>query len=338
MQLADASAHAAWTRLASDRSEAGRAELLDRVTRLFLAGPPPSPVAAALYADVVLRLLAGLPAGRAAALAARLAEAPDLPVRLALHLAAQPIAVAAPLLRHSPVLGTADLARLAEAHGAPHRAAIAMRRDLDPALVEGLVEGGERTVLHALAANDAAPLSGRALAILLGRAEADGELRARLAARQDAPAEVAERLVPFLARQLRALRAMALRSPPAIPPTPWLSPEAVAEALRPHTEESRLRALSTLIATAIGLPAARVAELIGRRDPAPIAALCKVAGLPGDVFAALVGLSGAGARRPAREVERLARRYETLSLADAERGLALLGIRRPRARGTPTGP
>ena len=112
-------------------------------------------------------------------IAGELWPAPTLVARLA----ADEIAIAGPVLRRSPVLDDDALLRVIGACAPEHRAAIASRPTISPAVAEAVVDSGDRSALAALAAKETAdppsPVVHRpdAEALLLSKLQAADQLR-----------------------------------------------------------------------------------------------------------------------------------------------------------------
>lgn len=121
-------------------------------------------------------------------LADGLKSSSHLPPDIARRLADDEIEIAAPILRHSPVLGDEFIAGIIESKSESHALAVAERRPLGKALVDHLVvhKGTKRVVIR-LIENNGAELSD---AILLGFREwgrADKDIAHRLQRRPNLP-------------------------------------------------------------------------------------------------------------------------------------------------------
>ncbi|WP_188311994.1 DUF2336 domain-containing protein [Salinarimonas soli] len=124
-------------------------------------------------------------------LSERLARVPSGPVRSVLLLAHDPDShVAAPVLRHSPLLPEPVLVAIAWTRGQGHLAAIAGRRHITPRVSDMVLARGAAPVLRTLAANDTARLSEDGMARLARLARGDGRIKDALARRPDVPGEV----------------------------------------------------------------------------------------------------------------------------------------------------
>jgi uncharacterized protein (DUF2336 family) len=99
-----------------------------------------------LFDDILQRVLDELPFARQE-LAERLAARADVPPRVVVKLAADTIAVAAPVLTHSPVLQDDDLAGLAREKSQDHLLAISNRSWVSERITDILVDRGDSLVL-----------------------------------------------------------------------------------------------------------------------------------------------------------------------------------------------
>jgi uncharacterized protein (DUF2336 family) len=122
------------------------------------------------------------------ALAETLACVEDAPPGVIFALACDQSDVAAPVLTLSPLLSDAQLIDCAAMGDRDAQAAIAVRRDLSPAVCAALAEIGAREALIALAVNEDANPPDFALRRMIERFGADGELREALLGRQWLPA------------------------------------------------------------------------------------------------------------------------------------------------------
>lgn len=127
--------------------------------------------------------------------AVRLSVAVNAPVRTVVRLAHDDIAVARPLLVHSPALTNEDLIELAIAHGIEHMTAIAARAQLDVSVTDVLVFNGDDTVRRAVTDNHGARISERGFRRLAHQAGGDRDFGAALGARPDTPEVVLQFLI-----------------------------------------------------------------------------------------------------------------------------------------------
>lgn len=137
---------------------------------------------------------------------AELASRVDLAERFSLlnnaprHLVSQlarenEIAVAAPVLRRSPVLDDAALLEIARLKGQGHLLAMTERPALSAAITDVLVERGDRDVVRRAAANAGAVFSPGSYSELIKRAAQDGVLTLRIGQRSDLSGENLKQLL-----------------------------------------------------------------------------------------------------------------------------------------------
>jgi uncharacterized protein (DUF2336 family) len=123
-----------------------------------------------------------------------LKDAPDLPRDIAVSLATDRPEIATGVLEHSPVLDDEDLMEILRAHPGEHRAAVARRSQLAPAVVDELCRcGNEKTVL-ALLANGGANFAEPTLHFLLDARRHWPAVREAIARRRLLPIRIAESL------------------------------------------------------------------------------------------------------------------------------------------------
>jgi hypothetical protein len=133
--------------------------------------------------------------------AERIAMRLDAPRRVVVRLAGDIIAVAAPVLIRSPLLGDNDLMVLAQRQSQDHLLAIARRDELSEPITDILVDRGDALVLDSMAENPGARFSRPGAAVLMEKARLREALWRRLAARADLPLRRTDGLA---ARQLAA--------------------------------------------------------------------------------------------------------------------------------------
>src|SRR5580658_6204916 len=138
-----------------------RAEILGRVTDLFIAGATHlSDEEVALFDDVITRLAVEIEVSTRALLSIRLAPIPNAPPRTIRTLAFDDaIEVAEPVLRQSPRLSDADLVENARIKGQGHMLAISRRNHLSELVTNVLVERGDQPVLMSTIENRGAKFS-----------------------------------------------------------------------------------------------------------------------------------------------------------------------------------
>jgi uncharacterized protein (DUF2336 family) len=174
-----------------------RADILRRVTSLFLAGAPSfNGDHVQLFDDVFGRLVKEIESKARAELAVRLAPVENAPLEILRRLARDDdISVAGPVLSQSPRLPQSDLLDIAQTKSQAHLFAISGREGIDESVTEVLVKRGDRDVVRKVVANPGARLSEASFSGLVERAECDEELAETVAQRPDVPDHVFRELV-----------------------------------------------------------------------------------------------------------------------------------------------
>jgi uncharacterized protein (DUF2336 family) len=182
-----------------------RAEILGRVTDLFVAGATRlSDEEVALFDDVITRLAVEIEISTRALLSMRLAPIPNAPPRTIRTLAFDDaIEVAESVLSQSLRLNDSDLVENARIKGQKHMLAISRRSHLSEAVTDVLVERGDQLVLMSTVDNRGAKLSNAGFSILVQRTAGDEELAVRIGERTEIP--------PHLFRQLLAMASVSVR-------------------------------------------------------------------------------------------------------------------------------
>jgi uncharacterized protein (DUF2336 family) len=328
---------------------ARRSEILARVTDLFLQGGERlSDAQVALFDDVLGRLIVEIETKALVQLAQRLAPVANAPAEVVRSLARHDdIAVARPVLQHSPRLHDGDLAELARSHGPAHLLAISGRAGLGEAVTDVLVRRGDHEVVRAVVNNRAARFSETGFAALVKRASHDDVLAVQVGQRADMPAALFRRLVaqataavqarmlatarPETQAEIRKVLAKVAREvgARAAPPRDYAAARAtIAEMQRAgrlrEDEVARLAAAGKLEATVVALAAlCRVSvevvdRLFGGSRPDPVLILCKAMRFRWETVAAVLALRLAP-RGPAMDGAQV--QFERLSTATAERVL-----------------
>ncbi|MBB3932944.1 uncharacterized protein (DUF2336 family) [Kaistia hirudinis] len=317
------------TRLAQDRSPLGRAELLATITDLFAsAGHCVDGGIAALYGDIVRRLLPTIPYHEQSEFAARLAELPTAPHDVVMGLARDEIALAEPVLRYSPVLAEEDLVMLARELPREHLFCLASRQPLGEAVTDILVARGDSLLSRVVTSNAQARLSAAGLARLVSDASADAALGETLARRCRDEGDT-HNVVPFRQRAEGEGRqggapeggGVVLQFVDRQGPAPNSALASVIDAV---AADKRMLEVAMLLAGHAGLPVELVSRLIARTDPTLLAVLCKAAGVSGETFQRLVAIRAERCGRPQTQNAELARLYERLSASEALRALDMV--------------
>jgi uncharacterized protein (DUF2336 family) len=155
------------------------------------------------YAEEILGLLASDAATLVRkTLATTLRNSPNLPRALAIRLAKDVDAVAAPVLRNSPVLTDEDLVEIVLAGSAEKQTAIAGREKLSESLTEVIAYYGHRNAVEAAALNEGAAFSDLAYAGALKRFPEDDGVKGAIISRPVLPIHITEKLVAMVTGEL----------------------------------------------------------------------------------------------------------------------------------------
>jgi uncharacterized protein (DUF2336 family) len=332
------------------KRKAGPAAVQELADDLVASAGKLGPTELRVYDEVVRWLLRRSDGPARVAVAERVAAAaagPDLTVR-DLALDPEP-AVAAPVLRRSPLVRNADLLEVARLRGDAHLQAIAERPDVAEPVADVVAARGSPTVLRTLAANPSASLSPAGLDRLARAARDDGDLAIRLLKRGDVPVRLTQELVQHAASpgvagpQRRGGRPDPSRT--AGPAAPRSLPsagdlrraEAQVAALNRHLflsgddvawcldHERWIEGLA-VVARLAGHPVERAARAFVERRAEAMLALLFLAGARWEVAEQAVLLWGAAG--PPR-MAHYAAVYAGLTRPDAERALDLAGLGPP---------
>ncbi len=191
--------------LAQEPSSERRRELLRGVTDLFFSGGSPhGSNEMALFDGVLTKLAEEMEEEVRAELAGRFELAPNAPVALVRRLASdESIAVAGPILAHSPSLSEADLLHVARTRGQEHLRALSERSDLSEAVSDTVVERGDDETLGVLLRNAEAPLSRRAAESVVDRAASNPGLHQAVVDRQSLPMDLLNEMYFVVEARLR---------------------------------------------------------------------------------------------------------------------------------------
>jgi len=307
--------------LAREKSRERRGELLRRLTDLFFRGAvAEGGDVVTLFEDVICRVLEEVDQRARADLSGRMALAPVAPRKIVVALANDEIPVAAPVLRHSPVLTDADLIAIAERRGAAHAAAMSRRVFVSEAVTDALIARGSAEVRRALAGNDGAQISGEGYRTLLEGAAGDHVLQELMVLRTQLPDAVRRDLLPMLAAEVRRRvitrlskdtetlieRALDAEMTAIVDRVDDLSRDRTAyvdlqvafdegvltldEAILEACRQDRHDWVVDLLAFAGPLERARILSAMLERDPKPVAVIMKCQGLGADTFRAVLDL------------------------------------------------
>ena len=166
-----------------------RAEMLKRITSYFLAGAERfNEDHVRLFDEVFSQLIKEIETRARVELSNSLAPVENAPPRVVRHLAQDDdIAVAGPMLEHSPRLSEPDLVGIAETKSQAHLLAISGRSEISEPVTDVLVRRGDQEVVHSVVGNQGARLSNDGFIVLVDRAGSDEVLAEKVGLRPDIP-------------------------------------------------------------------------------------------------------------------------------------------------------
>lgn len=345
--------------LAGERSSERRAELLHKLTDLYLVqGDEPSAAEAFLFSEIMERILSEVVPEQKAEIAERVAPSERTPLGLARALAGDAdIRVARPVLAHSPVLEEGDILSIAATAGDAHLNAIAGRTTLSSSVTDVLIDRGSREVLRTVSGNHGAAISQRGMMNLAGRTREDETLGALLADRPDMTQErvdglrelvssslamrlaergldVGEALAPELVAEAQArFRAELQRRRTEMRDTRELQAQIDAgkmsldAALRGVTAAGRLIDAATLLAHALKLERNFVFQMIVTGEVLTTALVFKALGLSYGTLTDVLALRARKRQEPAGRSLVTAEDYIAMDAAAAQRTVRFLKVR-----------
>ncbi len=190
--------------LAHEPSSAKRRELLREVTDLFfVSGQPHSMRQLHLFDGVMETLASEMEQDVRAELAERVADATQAPMNLLRSLAADDIAVAAPVLTRSKALTEQDLLQVVNTKGQDHLRAVSQRSGLTESISDIIVERGDDNTLGVLLRNESAPLSRKSAETVVDRATANPDLHEAVIDRHNLPIDLLNEMYFVVEAQLR---------------------------------------------------------------------------------------------------------------------------------------
>lgn len=339
--------------LARDPSAAGRKSLVGMLTDLFVnSGSDRDEQVSLLFGDIVLKVLGQLEEETRIILSKRVCREKDAPHELMLKLAQDSIAVAEPVLEHSPALSSDDLVAIASSASMEHLGAIAGRETVDKAVTTVLVDRGDTEVLSKVAENKGAEFADDSFLKLVEKARSNENIQAALINRTDLPEEAAQALLPFLTEELKE-RISALGADSTL--VQLLAERAATEvAARAHKlEEAREQSnalikdviskktkiddavtlfaradrtaeLGMLLARVSDLPPAAVSQLLFSASDKPLIILCKANGVSSEAYKDILTMRARRLRMGGLELNAAIQRYSALSEEGARRSLETL--------------
>jgi uncharacterized protein (DUF2336 family) len=336
------------------------ADVLRRITDLFLSADEYDKKQIELYDGVIGRLIVHVETRALAELSERLAPVDHAPPRAIHRLALDDeITVAGPILSQSTRVDETVLVTIAKTKSQAHLLAISSRKRLNEPVTDVLVDRGNAEVTRSVAANPGARFSAPGLDSLARQAETDGELAERILLRTDVPLHVfgallmratdvvKQRLLSAaepevhseirrivtktsgkVAAEASVLRnySTALRNVLLTHATSNLREQDVLEFAQARQFEKTVAALSALCS----IPLEVTDQVLCGDRIESLLILCKAVGFDWSTVRAIIHIRPGGRLSPERLVE-ACDDFARLSNATAQKVLRLWQIRRPRA-------
>jgi uncharacterized protein (DUF2336 family) len=164
-----------------------RGDALRKISDLFVQGAAHfQPNHVELFDGILVSLVPQTEIEARGELAERLSSLANAPPQLVnLLVRDDEIAIAGPLLRHSPLIDEPTLVDIARVKGQPHLLAITHRPTLSPGITDVIVRRGDRDVIRQVAGNGGAQFSIVGYSSLIRRAGDDGVLAVTVGQRND---------------------------------------------------------------------------------------------------------------------------------------------------------
>ena len=191
-------------RLARDKSTAGRQELTETMSDLFLGNTRSlSDRERALTYDILSQVIHDVEMAVRRNISEQLAKLPDAPRDLALLLANDDIEVAYPILAFSRVLQDVDLIEVIRHRTLEHQLAIAIREDVSETVSDALVRPGMKQVVQTLLENPDAAISSSTMEYLVEQSRRVDSFHEPILDRGDLDPSLAQRMFMWVSAALR---------------------------------------------------------------------------------------------------------------------------------------
>ena len=191
-------------RLARDKSTAGRQELTETMSDLFLGNTRSlSDRERALTYDILSQVIHDVEMAVRRNISEQLAKLPDAPRDLALLLANDDIEVAYPILAFSRVLQDVDLIEVIRHRTLEHQLAIAIREDVSETVSDALVRTGMKQVVQTLLENPDAAISSSTMEYLVEQSRRVDSFHEPILDRGDLDPSLAQRMFMWVSAALR---------------------------------------------------------------------------------------------------------------------------------------
>lgn len=344
--------------LAKEPSSDKRRQLMRDVTDLFFFETRSrSSREMELFDDILCSLAGEMPEGVLTELSQRFAPEPEAPGKFVRRLANEPFAVAAPVLRQSPLLDDEDLITIINARSQDHIRAVAERARVSATVSEAIVHRGDDRTLDTLVRNQGAEISRATMEIVVDRAHKNPRLHEGVVGRRDMPIDLLNELYFSVEARLRQaiLKRNAEMDPKELDKALAKARRrlhAEAEAYSARLQEARreiaaLRAAGELngktllalqrdnkpehfycgLAEMTGLDYEIVKAMMDKRDLDGLAMVCRASNIERPLFVSLAVLCDGGADGM-RRAEEYGRLYAAVPVEAAQRAMRFYKIRK----------
>jgi len=190
--------------VAHEQDNESRLQLLTRITDVFLDAPASyTNHQNNCFGDIMEQLAFALEQQVREELSGKLARVETAPHGLVRRLANDKIAVARPVLEHSPVLTDDDLIDIASQKGQQHCLAVTKRSGIGSDLASALVVFGDDEVVKSLAENTTVEITPQVALQLADKAKTSPVVQAALVGRDDVPREFMVSVLDVVSTKLR---------------------------------------------------------------------------------------------------------------------------------------
>lgn len=310
--------------LLSSASDVQDAELLSSVVDLFLVTTDEQNVPAAdAFGEVMEFIAYGLPEAERAELADRISKASPAPRDLIVRLANDAIAVARPVLTHSPSLTDDDLVSITRTQGFDHIAAITEREQLSEAVTDAIVDTGDEQLITKAARHKRSSFSSKAFKTIAEIAKRVRELVIALLQRNDVPAGIEVQVRRDAAEKGWVDKT---EKPVAAEPSPQKPKSAVKKKGAPVTEAMLARcaeekdkdAVTRCLSELTGLNKALVSQVMFATDLSALVVVCRAHRFGTATFASLFHLRQKEEKPDPMAFTNAMRRYDAMEPRNAE--------------------
>ena len=190
--------------LARDKSMAGRQELAETISDLFLGDTKSlSDRERALTYDILSQVIHDVEMGVRRNISKQLAKLTNAPRDLVLMLANDDVEVAYPILAYNKVLQDADLIEVIRHRTLEHQLAIAIREDVSEAVSDALVQTGKERVVRTLLENHNAAISSSTMEYLVEQSRRIDSFHEPILNRGDLDPSLTQRMFMWVSAALR---------------------------------------------------------------------------------------------------------------------------------------